>query len=316
MYFQAKPGRPTALVDADAATETATAYNQVGDDYLTYADGDSQDLYAFDAQYGYCDRQVWQIVERKLLQRRAAGAHSIRVLDAGCGPGTWLRRVVTHARALGFARIEARGFDVARAQIQHARLLARNLSQMPEVNLAFEVGDLTERLPEANATVDLCLCLYGVLNHLPVPRLAETVAELARVTAGHFITTVRAVGSTPSIFVDSLDKALRFRLDHKHERCDVQLRDGRRISFASHLFTASELRRLFADVLEIEDLRGLDLFHSRFAPDSRWNPASLAADRRLYNELARLESAYATDPNFIDRASHLLLVARPRHAEA
>jgi len=88
MYFQAKPGRPTALVDADAATETATAYNQVGDDYLTYADGDSQDLYAFDAQYGYCDRQVWQIVERKLLQRRAAGAHSIRVLDAGCGPGT------------------------------------------------------------------------------------------------------------------------------------------------------------------------------------------------------------------------------------
>jgi hypothetical protein len=40
------------------------------------------------------------------------------ILDAGCGPGTWLRRVVTHAHRLGFSKITARGFDVALAQVQ------------------------------------------------------------------------------------------------------------------------------------------------------------------------------------------------------
>src|SRR5579862_2381653 len=286
MYAQAKIRRPAAAQSDD--TDTATAYNQAGDDYLAYADGDPQNLYAFDAQYGYGDRQVWDSIEQILFKRRASGARSIRILDAGCGPGTWLRRIVTRAQALGFARIDARGFDVAQAQVQRARLLARNLSQQPGIALTFEIGDLTKRLPEADESVDLCLCLYGVLNHLAVARLPEIAGEIARVTAGHFITTVRAIGSTPSIFVDSIDKAWHFKLDHERHRCEVQLRDGRRVSFASHLFSASELWQLFAGVLEIEDLRGLDLFHSRFAPDARWNPVSLPTNHRLYDELTRL----------------------------
>jgi hypothetical protein len=39
-----------------------------------------------------------------------------------------------------------------------------------------------------------------------------------------------------------------------------------------------ELRSYFLAHFDIEDLRGLDLFHNRFAPDPRWNPASLAVD--------------------------------------
>ena len=49
-----------------------------------------------------------------------------------------------------------------------------------------------------------------------------------------------------------------------------------------------------------------------FAPDARWNPATLDASEQLYRELACLEETFATDPNFIDRATHLLLVAHPR----
>lgn len=300
------------MLDDDTISNAATAYNQAGDDYLAYADGDPDSLYSFDARYGYCDRQVWALLDRKLTERRSSGARSISILDAGCGPGTWLRRIVTRAHALGFTSIDARGFDVAQAQIRRARLLAHDLAQLPNVRLVFEVGDLAGPLPEADVGVDLCLCLYGVLNHLPASRLPAIAAEMARVTKGHVIATVRAIGSTPTIYVDSLDKARHFKQDHGRDRCDIELCDGRHIAFNSHLFAASELRHLFALHLEIEDLRGLDLFHSRFAPDPRWNPASLPANHQRYDALTRLEKAYATDPDFIDCATHLLLVGRRR----
>ena len=83
-----------------------------------------------------------------------------------------------------------------------------------------------------------------------------------------------------------------------------------------HLFAASELRSYFTDHFDIEDLRGLDLFHNRFAPDPRWNPLSLAVDNQFSDELKRLEETYATSSGFMERATHLLLVARRRPAAA
>ncbi len=139
--------------------------------------------------HGYADRCVWAVLEKKLTDLRASGASSVRFLDAGCGPGTWLRRLVIRAHALGFSSITARGFDIAQAQIQRARLAARNLSGLPGVNLTFDVADLADRLPEPDASVDLTLCLYSALSHLPVTSLKDISAEIARVTSGHFITT-------------------------------------------------------------------------------------------------------------------------------
>ena len=112
------------------------------------------------------------------------------------------------ARALGFSSITARGFDIAEAQIKRARLTAGNLSSLPGVNLQFDVADLTDRLPESDAAVDLTLCLYSALSHLPVSSLKDISTEIARVTSGHFIATVRPVGSTPTGFVDSVANIL------------------------------------------------------------------------------------------------------------
>jgi hypothetical protein len=193
-------------------------------------------------------------------------------------------------------------------------LLARDLCELSGVNLTFDVADLTGQLPEADASVDLTLCLYSVLSHLPVASLPKISAEVARVTSGHFITTVRSVGSTPTIFVDSIEKARHFKHDSNRDRCEIELCDGRHIDVSFHLFTASELRSYFADHFDIEDLRGLDLFHNRFAPDPRWNPASLAVDSQFSDELERLEETYATSSGFVERATHLLLVARRRQA--
>jgi hypothetical protein len=76
------------------------------------------------------------------------------------------------------------------------------------------------------------------------------------------------------------------------------------------------LQNYFAGCFDIEDLRGLDLFHSRFMPDCRWNPVSSPGDGQLADELERLEEAHASRQEFMDRATHLLLVVRSRRAAA
>jgi SAM-dependent methyltransferase len=119
---------PRPAIHGSASAVVAAAYNQSGADYITYADGDPTHLFAFGGLHAYADRRIWALLETKLRELRATGASSIGILDAGCGPGTWLRRLVVRARELGFTTITARGFDVARAQVQRARLLARNLS--------------------------------------------------------------------------------------------------------------------------------------------------------------------------------------------
>jgi SAM-dependent methyltransferase len=294
--------------------DVADIYNQAGDDYVSYADGDPSQPFAFEGIHAYADRCVWAILEKKLSDLRASGATSVRFLDAGCGPGTWLCRLVIRARALGFSSIAARGFDIAQAQIQRARLAARDLSSLPGVNLTFDVADLTDRLSEADASVDMTLCLYSALSHLPVASLADISTEIGRVTSGYFITTVRPIGSTPTAFVESVENVRRLKQDHAKDRCEIDLNDGRRMVFGFHLFTAVELQNHFAGCFETEDLRGLDLFHSRFTPDARWNPVRLPDHSRLCDELVRLEETYATSPEFMDRAAHLLLVARRRRA--
>jgi hypothetical protein len=123
--------------------------------------------------------------------------------------------------------------------------------------------------------------------------------------------TVRPIGSTPTAFVESVENIRRLKQDHVRDRCEIDLNDGRRMSFGFHLFSAVELRNHFGSCFDIEEVRGLDLFHSRFAPDPRWNPVCPPGAGQLA-ELDRLKKTYATSPDFMERAAHLLLVARSR----
>jgi SAM-dependent methyltransferase len=312
MHRAQRQHHPPRSADTPAGDTTAALYNRAGDHYLVYADGDAERLFCFDGLHAYADSQLWHLIATKLRELRATGADHVSILDAGCGPGTWVRRCVTYAQALGFGDIIARGFDVAEAQIAKACLLARDLSQLPRVVLNFDVADLMVSLPEADGSVDLTLCLYSVLSHLPAPALPRVATELARVTAGQFITTVRSIGSVPTVFVDSVEEARHLSLDHRRDRCQVEFRNGYRVAVPFHLFTAAELRDCFSPHFAIEDLHGLDIFHTRFMPDRRWNPASLVVDERVLGRLAELEERYAQDPDFIERGMHLLLVGRRR----
>jgi SAM-dependent methyltransferase len=311
MYVQQRDRSAYLLPQPNGAAQVAAAYNSAGDYYVAFADGDPRSLFSFTGPHAYADRTLWSRLEEKLTELRAQGVCSLRLLDAGCGPGTWLRRLVVTAHHLGFTEITARGFDIAEVQIATARQLAGDLAGLSGVALSFEIADITAPLAEADHSVDIALCLYSVISHLPSAALPRIAAEFARVTRGNFFATVRAIGSTPTIFVDRLEAARNFHLDHGTDHYDVELADGGRLSLTAHLFGAAELRDRFKAHFDIEDLCGLDIFHSRFAPDERWNPVAVQQDRQLPDRLVKLEEAYARNPAFMERATHLLLVGRP-----
>ena len=99
---------------------------------------------------------------------------------------------------------------------------------------------------------------------------------MAALTGGYFVATVRTIGSQPTVYVDEVSTALRFHQDNLIHRLDVEFANGRRASFQSHLFSRAKLLQLMPQALEVEDMRGIDLFHGRFAGDPRWNPEAAA----------------------------------------
>jgi len=310
--------RPLLVANAqlgNSKAQIAAAYNEAGYRYAKYADGGGRTLFSFEGRHAYGDAKSWQVIEDRILALRARGLKQLKVLDIGCGPGIWLRRVVVRARQLGFTQIIAHGVDIAETQLHRARALSRGLCELEGVQLTYGYGDLRADITAPQA--DLCLCLYGVLNHVPVTELSAAMRRMAALTNGYFVATVRAIGSQPTVYVDEVSAALRFHQDNLIHRLDVEFANGRRASFQSHLISRTELTRLVSSGLEVEDMRGLDLFHGRFANDPRWNPKSAMPLGRLSQELNRLEERYCRDPGFMDHAAHLLVVAKnPRMVRA
>jgi SAM-dependent methyltransferase len=301
-----------APLDLPAHDEAARAYDAVADDYLRYADGSVEQLFAFDSRYAFADREVWHRIDAALVELRTQGREHIRILDLGSGPGTWLLRAALHARALGFT-VEARGIDISAELIALAQRAADRI-HVPGVAFDFAVRDIEAALAEEAAErCDLVLCLYGVLNHLPAARHAAIAEGLARVASGHVILTVRAAGSPPSVFVTGIEDTLAYHQDHTQDRLSVDLKDGRHLEFYSHLFTADEARRLFSPWFDLRELVGLDLFHSRFKHDPNWHRDE-PVDARFESRLSGLERLCAGDPEMIDHAAHILLscTVRPR----
>jgi SAM-dependent methyltransferase len=291
-------------------TETARAYDLAGAGYRDYADGDTAKLFNFSGRYSFADRELWARIDAALVALRAQGRHAIRILDFGCGPGTWLLRTAARAHDLGFTAVEGRGIDISPAMIALARQAAADLRDAG-IGITFDMSDILETLEqEGPHACDIALCLYGVLNHVAPETFAAVARGLAQVADGALIATVRTAGSLPSIFFTGMEQARRVHQDHEHDRLEIDMADGSHIEFGLHLFRASEVRALFAPYCTIRELVGIDLFHSRFLPQQGWNPV-LDDDAALDAGLSRLEHFCAADPVFIDRAAHILLHAEP-----
>ena len=93
----------------------------------------------------------------------------MRLLDAGCGPGT-----ITLGLAAAVAPGEVVGLELSPAMVERARVLA---SERGVPNVRFEVGDLLA-LPFPDASFDAAF-ESAVLEHVPDP--ARAVRELRRV---------------------------------------------------------------------------------------------------------------------------------------
>jgi len=286
---------------------TGSVYDAAGRDYIAYADGDETKLFDFTTIHNFADREIWRRLDATLMRLAADGRKEISILDAGCGPGTWLRRMALRARSLGFTRVNAFGFDVSPGMIALARAAAAHIGDQA-IRMNFAVHDLTQGPVFGTAEFDITICLYGVLNHLSVTTHRDVAAELSRVTADSLFVTVRAVGSQPTIYVDTLDKASAFYQDNDCDTMQIALATGEHIDIASHLFSGDELKALFQPHLSGTAMVGIDLFHSRFAADTRWNPTAIAGQKDFDSELDELEHLYASNPNFINRATHILLI--------
>jgi len=126
-----RPYRRTADEFSLPPVRAKSPYDRAGTDYVTYADGDSGKLFAFTSLHAYADKCVWAHLDAQLRSLKAEGRTTVRILDAGCGPGTWLRRIVAHAHWLGFAEIRALGAADASRAGHLSKLVASRVFSLP-----------------------------------------------------------------------------------------------------------------------------------------------------------------------------------------
>ena len=137
------------------------------------------------SRFAHADAIVWETVRKTIEQLRATGVSTLRVLDAGCGPGTWIRRIAAYAHRQGLG-VEAIGVDISEGQLEIARKQAESFkARHPNGRwkLEFLTHDLADPLPWADGHFHIVLCNYVVLNHLPKSALPRVAEELCRVAS-------------------------------------------------------------------------------------------------------------------------------------
>jgi SAM-dependent methyltransferase len=312
-------------LNASPEGQTASAYNYVGNDYGSYADGEGDKLNPEPAaaahRFAHADTIVWQAVRNALDELRKSGASEVRVLDAGCGPGIWTRRIADYANHMGLAATVV-GFDISTTQLEIARKETERylagFPKGPKPTLEFQERDLSEPLPWAAGSFQLVLCNYTVLNHLIERRLPAAIAELCRVSTGRVIATLRAVGSAPSACIIGMEHVRHYRHDSARGHLALTLDDGSQHRLPMKMYSAQALEAMFLPHADLVDLRAIDLFVNRFAADENWTSSLLdrLPDRPSFVEkLREMEEGLCRLPGWIDHGTHVLIVAKSRSRE-
>lgn len=302
----------------DLDRSTKEAYSKFVFEYALYADGDSRkDLYAFlGRQFAHSDKRLWECLLVILGEEAGRCGGRLRVLDVGCGPGTWLLRLVDTLEGRGL-RVQGTGIDRSEAMVSEARRRVgryRQRNPRRKVDLEFVVGDVSAGLPFGEKEFDLVLCLYTVLNHLEVARLSQAVGALHRVCKGSVVASVRAAGGLPTVYVCNLSDVVSYR--QNGDELEFTHQDGYRGRLRSHLFTPRELVLLFQATGEVDDCFGLDIFLSRFAAPSAWEPRVVSQrGGHVEPELEILEERCCRAEPWIDRANHIVIVSRARGSQ-
>jgi SAM-dependent methyltransferase len=289
----------------------ANAYDHVGYEYRCYADGEGlEDPSVGTARFAHADAIVWETIRDTLHQLRAAGVRTLRVLDAGCGPGTWIRRIADYAQRLGLG-IDATGFDISKGQLEIARKQIEKLKERDpgkHKKIRFLVHNLADPLPWAVGHFHIVLCNYVVLNHLPKAAIPGVVEELCRVAGYRVIATVRALASPATGCIIGTEQVREYRQDCGRGELRLVLKDGTEHRLTFNLYSAELLGAMFAAHATIVDLRAVDLFLSRFAADANWTAnlvGNLPGRTDVIRKLKEIEEPLCRLPGWVDHGTHV-----------
>ena len=135
--------------------DIATVYDQAGEDYIAYADGDPERLFCFDGLHAYADRRLWSRLETMLNDRRRAGATSINSVtfglsDPNVARGRATAKAVAEARAN--AEAVARAADLHIVGIKSIELTGAPSAPMPLMRAAAMPNSPTE-FDQSNVSV-------------------------------------------------------------------------------------------------------------------------------------------------------------------
>jgi ubiquinone/menaquinone biosynthesis C-methylase UbiE len=298
----------------------ADAYDHAGEQYVTYADGiESADAASNRDRFAHADDIVWKTIRGEIDALRRSGITCLRVLDAGCGPGTWLRRVAGYATSVGL-ELDAVGFDISTGLLDIAQRQTARSDIKGRWKISFIEHNLVHSLPWRDRHFHIVLSNYVVLNHLPKSVLPRAIDELCRVSSHRVIASVRALASPPTGCIIGTEQVREYHQDCERAELMVLLKDGTKHRLTFNMFSAENLREMFSLHATVIDLRAVDLFATRFAPDEHWT-ASAMKDLRgrseVLRELKDVEEKLCRQPGWVDHGTHVLLVAEPnRQARA
>jgi SAM-dependent methyltransferase len=294
----------------------ANAYDHAGEDYVSYADGVGlDDPSSGRDRFAHADGIVWKAIRDAIDDLHKAGVPSLRVLDAGCGPGTWLKRIVAYAQDLGLD-IEAVGFDISKGQLDIARRRVASCRLDGRWKITFLELDLAHPLPWADAYFHIVLSNYVVLNHLPKAVLPRAIEDLCRVASHRVIVSVRSLASPPTGCIIGTEQVCEYHQDCDRGELKILLKDGTEHRLTFNLYSAKTLQALFAAHSRIVDLRAIDLFLSRFAPDANWTADAvngLPGRAEVMRKLKEIEEPLCRLPGWVDHGTHILMIAEPLH---
>lgn len=306
------------FTDSELVELTVAAYNAFSDDYVSYSDGDVRNhLYDFkERQYSFADAKLWKKIKEVIAwSQKGNGKSPISVLDVGCGPGTWLLRLADTFSA-DSNTLSGVGGDKSPSMIQLANQhLSNYLTNNPgrQLDLSFSEIDLTESLPYADNQFDVSLCLYTVLNHIPISSISTAIQEMWRVTKKVNVSVVRSVLGMPTVYVCGLGKIEEYKqtdnlLTFRHQ-------NGYTGTLISHLFTYQEIIDAFEKVSRVKECFGLDIFMSRFFRPSAWirnTKEILPVPQPVLEQLQMWEEKVCHDPSWVDFGNHIVIITVPR----
>ena len=132
---------------------------------------------------------IWQSIVRRLAVAKSIGlGKQLHVLDAGCGTGYYLDKIIGYLSGALDTRCSGFGIDISK---EAASIASRQLS-----HLAFIVSDLWDEWPIRSPSVDLVISIFAPKNFREIARVLRSggLLAIAYPGAGHLAELRREFG--------------------------------------------------------------------------------------------------------------------------